>query len=109
MAKVREITLISSEHSFTFSCAKNARMNTHEVPADLITPKEAATLLHVHQATLYRLIADGRLPCWTRAGTRKFVSKAAVLGLFAPSGAGAGERRPSHQESVDQLKQLGWL
>jgi excisionase family DNA binding protein len=81
----------------------------HEVPCDLITPKEAAKLVKVHLATLYRFLADGRLPCWTRAGTRKFVSRAAVLGLFAPPANVPPDRVASHQEAVERLKGLGWM
>lgn len=83
--------------------------SNHSVPEDLITPKEAAGLIRVHLATLYRLIQDGRLPCWTRAGTRKFVSRAAVLGLFSPPANVPQDRVASHQEAVERLKQLGWM
>lgn len=93
----------------TFPSAKNARMNTHEVPGDLITPKEAAQLLHIHQATLYRMISDGRLAAWKRGGTRFFVSRAAVLGIFTPPRNVPEDRLASHQESVERLKGMGWM
>lgn len=81
----------------------------HGVPDDLITPREAAALLHVHLATVYRLCADGRLACWTRAGTRKFVSRAAVLGLYQPPANVPAGRVPSHQEAVERLQKQGWM
>ncbi len=78
---------------------------TPNLPDDLITPRQAARLLGVHPATVYRYLRVGRLACWVRAGTRKFVSQAAVRGLFTPP---AVAPLPSHAEAVAALRKNGF-
>jgi len=84
-------------------------MNTSEIPDDLITPLQAAQLLGVHLATIYRYILDGRLPAWRLAGTRFKLSRVQVLGLLQPAGNSPPDRTPSHAEATERLKKLGWM
>jgi excisionase family DNA binding protein len=53
-------------------------------PEDLITPRQAAKLLHCHIATVYRYVLQGKLPCWRRAQCHHLVSRRDVLALFEP-------------------------
>jgi excisionase family DNA binding protein len=81
----------------------------HSVPEDLVSPREAAKILKLHLASVYRMIADGRLPAWRRGGMRFFVSRAAVLGVFLPPGNIPSQGPASHQEAVEKLRRLGWM
>jgi len=50
------------------------------VPSDLIRPNQAAKLLSMHLATIYRWMDEGRLAYW-RVGRQKRVSRADVLAM----------------------------
>jgi excisionase family DNA binding protein len=52
-------------------------------PADAISAKVAARILGCHPSTVYRLVASGQLPSWSRHGSRLFiVSRADVEALI---------------------------
>lgn len=50
-------------------------------PSDLITPKAAARVARVSVATIYRMLADGRLRAWRGASNRRMVRKGDVEGI----------------------------
>jgi excisionase family DNA binding protein len=59
-----------------------------DTPEDLITPKEAAAILHCHPGTVYRYIEREELHAWKRgSGRRMLLSRAAVVALLEPVGA----------------------
>ena len=51
-------------------------------PDDLITPKTAARIMDTHISTIYRWISEGRLKSYLRAGCRRLISKAELMGLI---------------------------
>jgi excisionase family DNA binding protein len=96
---------------FSFPARKNADMNTSatSLPDDWLTPRQAAQLLGVHPATVYRFLREGRLPYWLRAGTRKLVRRHDVLSLLVRVEGEGSPRLPSQAEALERLRQEGWL
>jgi excisionase family DNA binding protein len=54
-----------------------------QLPDDLLTPREAAKLARVSQATLYRWLQAGKMSSYDRLG-RLFVSRADVEAVYRP-------------------------
>jgi excisionase family DNA binding protein len=71
-----------------------------EVNENLLTPSQAATRVKCHPATVYRWIRSGKLPAFSRAGTRYLVNLADVEALLAP----VRVKRPRVRESKRGLK-----
>ncbi len=55
-----------------------------ELPTDLITPAQAATIGHVSTCSVWRWIRLGRLRAWKVGTGRLLVSQADVLSLIVP-------------------------
>lgn len=55
-----------------------------EMPGDLISVRDAADLIAVSVATIYRIIGEGHLHAWRRVGGHCRVSKAEVVALMRP-------------------------
>lgn len=82
------------------------------IPDDLIPPGKAARLIHVHVATIYRWILEGRLPAWRlrgRCGVKggRRLSKADVLSLLEPEPLPVkGQTRA--ESKVEQQARKAW-
>lgn len=55
-----------------------------ELPSDLIRPGQAAKLLGLHMATVYRMMDDGRLPFYRPAARQRRVRRADVEAMLRP-------------------------
>jgi excisionase family DNA binding protein len=66
------------------ACRLNKENPMSELPNDLIKPGEAARLLDMHCASIYRMIQAGKLRAWRKASCHLLVSKADVLNLIQP-------------------------
>lgn len=82
------------------------------LPPDLITPREAATLLRWHITTVYRMIRAGEIPAWRRGRGRYLVSQKDVERLCEPVTVGrrmetpaAGNRRC--EKALEDLRGMG--
>jgi excisionase family DNA binding protein len=89
-------------------------MESTTIPDDLITPTEAAQLLHVHLATVYRWIDQGRLPTWRVGGCvghrgRRRVRRSDVLALIRPEQSPASRLRPAVAERAAYTRWLADL
>ncbi len=94
--------------------------DTIEIPADLITLKEAARLArNCHKNTILRWVLSGRLPAWRiGSGRMYYVSRADVLALFQPvevdpnkvKGVGPSrlQAERADREAAAKLKAMGW-
>ena len=85
------------------------------VPADLITPKEAAHLAGVHTTTLLAWVRAGKLRGYRRAGSRYLVSRADVLALITPvevvpevRGRTAAEQELAAAMAAERLRRRGY-
>lgn len=60
-------------------------------PSDALTPRQVASTLQVHVATVYRMMDAGTLPYWSPTPRKRFVSSAVLEQLLA-GGAAAAEQ-----------------
>ncbi len=81
----------------------------------LLDTTEAAKLLKVHRATIYRMILDGQLPAWKR-GHRMLVKRADLDGVLIPVvplkdrpkiAPTSRERRANDRRTMEILKRAG--
>jgi excisionase family DNA binding protein len=83
-----------------------------DVPDDLIRITEAAKMVDVNRATIFRWIDRGFLRSWA-LGAQRRVSKGAVLGLLTevrkPNAAPMRVRTASEVQTHRVLKQAGML
>lgn len=81
------------------------------------TPEEVAKLLRVSRSTIYRLIADGKLPSFKVRGRRRIITNADLANYIGPErakamleglaeGEGWGQRSPTNE--IDPETQA-WL
>ena len=76
------------------------------LPDDLVDLKAAARLAKCNLATCYRWVLKGRLRAWRRVG-RLYVSRAEVLGLFAPVETRApAERLPTRAQTSAYTRRI---
>ncbi len=61
-----------------------------------LTPGQAAALIGVHLATVYRWLDDGTLPFWLVGKRRRIVDRADVEAMVKP---GEPKRAKTHQSS----------
>lgn len=69
------------------------------LPEDLITPREAARLLHLHVSAVYRMVMRGRIRAWKRGTSRYLLSRQEVMALLAPEPPQPDALRPRRAES----------
>lgn len=87
-----------------------------ELPADLITIKEAARLVNnTHRGTIRRWILKGKLAAWKLAGKTFLVSRADVLRMIQPHRNEEPQLPPTKREKTrrekyvqKRLKELGF-
>lgn len=82
-----------------------------DVPNDLVTPAEAATIAKVDRQTVYRWIWSGTLPAW-RVGRRKvMVSRSDLFRQMQPAKAvmpvSQAVRSQRHKRSMAYLQAAG--
>ena len=96
-------------------------MSETELPNDLMRPREAAKLLGVHLATLYRWMDVGKLPFFRLGGYQRRVSRRDAAAMIQretveipnrPTEKTAAERNRMAKSDLETLKRHGldrWL
>lgn len=82
------------------------------LPADLITPKEAARLIRTHISTIHRWVQSGRLRGWKR-GSRYLISRADVEAMLRPVTplpelTREKELEKRAEKAMEELRRDGW-
>ena len=85
-------------------------------PEDLISPHEAAKIVHCHVATIWRWVHQGKIRAWKRGGSRYLLSKADLLEQLEPVSPVrpfklrklASAESPGHRRAMEQLRRDGF-